>query len=138
MLLQVGAKAIPDCHTEISHSQTIRIFITLRFLYFVENCADGISVNLDTKTLQSSRNGVYSKNGTDPITGLPVFYQSGGDNALWFKSGMWFIGNDVGTTLAGVRSSNSEQCPELVENDWMAFQDGPGCQPIGADSSIAP
>ena len=54
---------------------------------------------------------------------MPYWMQSDGTSALWFASGRWRIGkkSDLGTTEAGLQSTNSPPCPESVGSNWKYY-----------------
>ena len=51
--------------------------------------------------------------------------QSDGTNALWYKIGMWMIGDksNLETTTSVLHSTNSPLCPESVGSHWK-YADG--------------
>ena len=69
--------------------------------------------------------GKYTK-ANDVSSGMPYWMSEGWNwplSALWFKEGRWRIGkkSDLGTTEAGLQSTNSPPCPESVGSNWKYY-----------------
>ena len=73
---------------------------------------------------QKKSAGKYTK-ASGLSSGMPYWTSSDGTKALWFTNGQWMIGgeSDLGTTTAGLLSTNSPSCPESVGMDWK-YWDG--------------